>query len=135
MGAISKVAEHMENIAKRLERALGAASLGEPPVAQPLPQDVAQNAPQATGSQDLEPPLATPASLLADEDLMVRVARRLRELDNDEDEDSAYGAIAAPLATRTGKRSDQVRTVNDIVIQEVDWSAGGLPTGLSNMET
>ena len=95
--------------------------MGEPPVAQPLPQDVAQNAPQTTGSQDLEPPRATPASLLADEDLMVRVTRRLRELDNEEDEDSAYGATAAPLATRMGKRSGQVCTVDDIVIQEVDW--------------
>ena len=121
VGAISKVAEQMENIAQRLERALGAASVVDQPVALPLPRNSAQSVPQPTASQDPEPPQATPSSLRADEDLMVRVARRLRELGDDEQDDSAHGATAAPLTTKKGKRSGQVRTVEDIVIREVDW--------------
>ena len=110
--AIYKVAEQMENIAQRLEKAL---------VAHQLLPNSAHNAPKLTGSQDPEPPHATPSSLCADEDLMVRVARHLRELGDDEEDDSAHGTTAAPLVTRKGKRSGQIRRVHDIVIREVDW--------------
>ena len=136
IAAINQVAEKMNNAAERVETALAASRVEPPndiPDPPPLPdnnRDLDHEGAAAPAQQQPIPRLvqaqavqaqATPATLRNDSDLMSRVARRLFELGEDQGDDSDQDRTGLSLLGRRGKKSGQARTVEDVVITEIDW--------------